>query len=192
MVSTVPVYVRRFAILMIGIASTFFHFSTQVSAQGVSGENPIALIFLEGQVPADMQLPPNVARAAAWGLDIFVGGEVDLVGIFGIELGGGIVLDLDTPLDFGIYVSVAISDGLNVGAGVGGGIAIGDIEGDTGTLDINAGPGGATVGVGSDGSVIIGGTVGPGGGGSISVGPTGTLSIGMVVDAVCWVVSIFF
>jgi hypothetical protein len=29
---------------------------------------------------------------------------------------------------------------LNVGAGVGGGIAIGDIEGDTVTLDINAGP----------------------------------------------------
>lgn len=146
---------------MVVIASTFFHFSSQIKAQEDSGANPIALIFVEGQVPADMQLPPNVARAAGWGLDIFVGGELDLVGIFGVELGGGFVLDLDTPLDSGIYVSVAISGGVNVGAGLGGGIAIGDIEGDTGTLDINAGPGGGTIGLGSDGSVVIGGTVGP-------------------------------
>jgi hypothetical protein len=81
---------------------------------------------------------------------------------------------------------------LNVGAGVGGGIAIGDIEGTTGTLDVNVGPGSGVIGLGEDGSVVIAGGVGPGVGGSVSIGPTGTLSIGMVVDAVYWVVDLFF
>jgi hypothetical protein len=164
----------------------------RATAQDTGTSNPIAVIFLEGDVPQDIELPPTVTRAAAWGLDIFVGGEIDLVGIFGIELGDGIVIDLDTPLDSGIYISVGTSGGLNVGVGVGGGIAIGDIEGNTGTLDVNAGPGSGVIGLGEDGSVVIGGSYGPGVGASVSYGPTGTLSIGMVVDAVCWVVGLFF
>ena len=166
--------------------------NAHATAQDGVPYNQIALVFLEGDVPQDITLPPTVTRAAAWGLDIFVGGEIDLVGIFWIELGGGLVLDLDTPLDSGIYICVGVSGGLNVGAGVGGGIARGDIEGNTGTLDVNVGPGSGVIGLGEDGSVVFGGSVGPGVGGSVSYGPTGTLSIGMVVDAVCWVVGLFF
>jgi hypothetical protein len=183
---------RNLLILAIAFCLSLAVMEDRGIAQDTGTSNPIAVVFLEGEVPQDIALPPTVTRAAAWGLDIFVGGEIDLVGIFGIELGGGIVIDLDTPLDSGIYVSLGASGGLNVGVGVGGGIAIGDIEGDTGTLDVNVGPGSGVVGLGADGSVVIGGSYGPGVGGSVSYGPTGTLSIGMVVDAVCWVVGLFF
>jgi RHS repeat-associated protein len=55
-------------------------------------------------------------------LDIFIGIEADLVGIFGIEGGAGIVFDTDNWSESGIYGTVGPAVGANVGIGVGGGI----------------------------------------------------------------------
>jgi hypothetical protein len=120
-------------------------------------------------------------------LDIFIGGEIDLVGIFGIELGGGIIIDLDTPFDSGIYLSTAVAGGLNVGVGVGGGVVInGDLEGRALALDGNILGGSGVIGVGEDGGVLVGGSVGPGIGGSVSGGQTSSLSIQNVIDFFRW------
>jgi hypothetical protein len=136
----------------------------------------------------DLPLPPTVMRFAAFGIDIFVGGEIDLVGIFGIELGGGLVIDLDSPLDSGIFVSGGVGAGINVGAGVGGGLVIGgDLEGEAVTLDVNFGAGSGIGGMGSDGSVVVGGSYGPGIGGSVTGSSTGTLSIQDVIDFFAWI-----
>lgn len=113
---------------------------------------------------------------------------MDLVGIFGIELGGGLVIDIDTPLDSGIYVNGGAAAGVNVGVGVVGvGVVIGgDLEGAAGGIDVNVGPVSGVGALGEDGGVMVGVGVGPGGGGSVNIGETGTLSTQDVVDFFQW------
>lgn len=143
---------------------------------------PPATDFDAGEV----QLPAGVAWLPFGAVDIFIGGEVDLVGIFGIELGGGIVIDLDTPLDSGIYLNATASAGINVGYGVVGGVVVGgDLEGKAGGVDFNVGPASVMAGRGEDGGIMVGGA-GPGIGGSAGLGETGTLSIQMVIDFFKW------
>lgn len=159
--------------------------------QSVLGEQPqniVMVVFCDGQFDALADSPPAGVLWARFGnYDVFIGGDVDLVGIFGIELGGGLVFDIDTPLDSGIYITGGAAAGVNLGVGVVGGVVIGgDLEGAAGGADINAGPGSVIGAIGEDGGVMIGGGVGPGGGASVNAGETGTLCVQDVVDFFQW------
>ena len=114
--------------------------------------------------------------------DLWVGGEVDLVGVSGIELGGGIVVDTDNPGESGFTGTAGFAGGANVGAGVGGGFAIRELEGDSFNIDANLGDVSVTLSFDGQGFNGLAFSVGPGVGVSTSVTKTGTISIQKVKD----------
>ena len=118
------------------------------------------------------------------GLDIFVGvGAVatPVVGGGGGEIGAGVVIDLDSPLESGIYVSGALGTGINYGGGPCIGFVAGDLEGPSVNVGLGVGVASGTYIQGFDGSK--GASLGtPGAGGSITVGTTITWPIGPAIN----------
>ena len=114
--------------------------------------------------------------------DIYVFGEIDVVGITGGEGGLGIVIDLDNPGESGVFFSGGIAGGANVGAAVGVGYAPNDIEGTSTTFDINAFGGSGTFSFDNNGFNGIALTVGPGGGASTAVTTTTSVTVNDFLD----------
>lgn len=109
--------------------------------------------------------------------DVYFFGEIDVVGILGVEGGIGIVFDLDNPGESGVFFTGGVAGGANVGASVGVGYAPNDIEGTGTTFDINAFGGSGTVSFDNNGFNGIALTVGPGGGASTAVTNTSSVTI---------------
>ena len=99
---------------------------------------------------------------------------MDLTGAFGVEFGFGVVVDLDTPSDSGLYGSGALGGGANVGVAVGGGYAFGDIEGVSVGVDANIAVGSIQASVGEDGQEVFGASIGLGIGASVNETYTST------------------
>jgi len=85
-----------------------------------------------GNDPVNRRDPSGLA-------DWFLGVEVDLIGITGLEGAFGIVYDSDHPLESGIFGQAGPGSGANVGASICGGYVARDIEGWGTDIDINAG-----------------------------------------------------
>ena len=77
--------------------------------------------------------------------DYYLFGEIDLVGIVGIEISVGIVVDSDKLTDSGIFATGGVATGVNVGVGVGVGYTRRDIEGHAENIDVNVAQGSMTV-----------------------------------------------
>ena len=108
--------------------------------------------------------------------DIYIGLEGDLTGIFGIEAGIGIVVDMGNLSESGFYGTIGLSGGANVGVGIGAGFALRELEGTSLNLDINALQGSGTISSdvnGFNGAFV---SFGPGLGASSSVTTTGTFT----------------
>ena len=137
----------------------------------------------EALVPADEQdIADNkgglFGNGGLFGLglsdDVFVGVEVDLIGAFGVEFGFGVVVDLDTPTDSGIFGNGGLAGGANVGVVVGGGYATGDIEGVSAGVDVNMPGFSIQSSIGEDGGGVVGGSLGFGIGASVNQTYTST------------------
>jgi len=113
--------------------------------------------------------------------DWFLQVEADLSGIYGGEVGVGIVLDTDNLWESGVFGTAGPAVGPNVGIAAGGGVAIRDIEGCSFNIDVNAGEVSPTFGFDDQGfnSLAISGGLGIG----ISASETKTWSY-TVGDAV--------
>jgi RHS repeat-associated protein len=116
--------------------------------------------------------------------DFFGGVEVDLVKFVGVEVGVGVVIDSDHPLQSGIYFSGGPSVGLNMGASVQFGVAARDIEGVGVSVDVNADVVSPVVSRDDNdiNSIAVG--VGPGVGASFALSGTGTISVEKVINAI--------
>ncbi len=110
--------------------------------------------------------------------DTYIIGELDLVGITGMEFGVGFVFDWDSPGESGVFFSYGFAAGGSVGVGIGGGYAPNDVEGTATTFDINTTFGvSSTVSSDKSGFNGVAVTVGPGGGASGAVTTTTTVSV---------------
>jgi RHS repeat-associated protein len=69
--------------------------------------------------------------------DAFILAEGDLVGIFGIEGGVGIVIDTDALGESGVFRTIGPAVGANAGAAIGGGFVKRDLEGWSYNIDAN-------------------------------------------------------
>lgn len=109
--------------------------------------------------------------------DVYVGIEIDLVKIIGIEISGGVVWDTDTPSESGLFGTIGPAIGDNIGASVGAGFALRDIEG-VGPIngDINVGKVSGQVTSDEKGPQGGGLSYGPGAGASLSRTDTGTVT----------------
>jgi hypothetical protein len=183
------------------IGMLFFSEANASNSWQKSDDRMYAIIMLHSEFdPERDTLPPGVSFMRGllpngWEVDIFLGVDVDAVAIFGFEYGFGIVVDLDTPFDSGIYGTWGWGGGCNVGAGVLGGVVIGgNLEGQACVIDLDlpfgVGPLGAhsQFGVGDDGGVILGGGVGVGGGASSTASSTSTFSVQHVIDFLTWLI----
>jgi hypothetical protein len=109
--------------------------------------------------------------------DIYLFGEIDIVGITGGEGGLGIVLDIDNPGESGVFFTGGVAGGASTGIAAGIGYAPNDIEGAGTTFDINAFGGSGTISFDNNGFNGIALTVGPGGGASAAVTNTSSVTI---------------
>jgi hypothetical protein len=114
--------------------------------------------------------------------DYFTQLDIDLVGWTGVEISLGYVIDTDTPLDSGYYISLGNSVGANVGVGVGGGWVCRDIEGPGYNYDVNVGAYSVSPLFDDKGPNGVSGSWGPGGGANGSVGNTYTLSFNTILN----------
>ncbi len=109
--------------------------------------------------------------------DYFVGSDIDLTGIFGVEFSMGVVIDGDNLMESGEYFTYAQSSGANAGIGVGLGYACRELEGKAVTWDINAGPVSPAINFdekGYNGFLL---SIGPGVGTSFSLSNTWSLTL---------------
>ena len=86
----------------------------------------------------------------------------------GGELSFGVVVDLDAPLESGVYLGSGSAGGGNVGVGVAAGYSYGNIEGGSEGVDVGGLPGvgwGGNYGTGDDGQDYAGVSYGIGTGG---------------------------
>ena len=114
--------------------------------------------------------------------DIFTVADIDLVGLTGMEISIGQVLDLDHPLESGYYISFSNSTSASVGAAMGIGYVRREIEGKGASLDFNL----KSISVtslhdeqGFNGASV---TFGPGGGAAASYGQTWAISPRSVIE----------
>jgi RHS repeat-associated protein len=118
--------------------------------------------------------------------DYFIGAEIDLVGIFGVEISFGFVYDSDRELDSGLFFSMGHGVGANVGAGITAGYADCDIEGVSISGDVNVGPFSFQKGQGTDTGFFSSASLGIGIGASSTVNKTYSYTIQDYID---WVLN---
>jgi len=111
--------------------------------------------------------PPGLA-------DIFVGFEGEASGVYGLDLGLGVVFDTDHPLESGVYATTGPAVGPNVGAAVTAGFARRDIEGYSYNVDVNVKEGSGAISFDACGWNAVAVGVGPGAGLSTSFTTTST------------------
>ena len=138
--------------------------SVNMNAYHYAGNNPVKYIDPDGNA------------------DYYLFGEIDLVGIVGIEISVGIVVDSDKLTDSGIFATGGVATGVNVGVGVGVGYTRRDIEGHAENIDVNVAQGSMTVSFDDKGYNGLAGSYGAGVGVSTSSTETVTLSVENVVN----------
>jgi hypothetical protein len=109
--------------------------------------------------------------------DVFGIIEADVVPIFGLEGGIGVVIDFGNILESGVFATGGGALGANLGFAAGGGFAIRELEGVSYNLDINAWKVSPTVSFDDDGFNAAALAVGPGIGASFSITKTKTYTV---------------
>ncbi|MFC3815035.1 RHS repeat-associated core domain-containing protein [Lysobacter sp. GCM10012299] len=167
-----------------GLWSNGFRDGYDASLGAYTQPDPIGLAGVSFSTYAYANGNP-VQRIDPLGLqDTFVYGEIDFVPVIGAEISGGLVIDWDTPMDSGLFVSPALAGGVNFGAALGAGHVTGDIEGDGESLDSNIVEYSPTVLIDDKGEIQGGAiSIGPGIGASYSRGKTYTLSPNAILRA---------
>jgi len=130
--------------------------------------------------------PSNAANIPAFGpagpskpasppglLDVFLGLDGDLVGIFGVEGAAGLVVNFKNFSQSGVYGSIGPAAGANVGLSVNAGFARRGVSGWAGNIDANVGAVSPTVSFDADGFNGLALGYGPGAGLSVSATNTG-------------------
>lgn len=125
--------------------------------------------------------PPGIGsspgRGSSWSPELFGGLDLDVAGVFGVEVSAGIMLNLKDPAASGVYGCVAPAVGFSAGVGGQAGIALRGVEGGTVGVDVNSlKAGGSLI---WDKRGFNGGSVslGPGLGVSVSAGNTNTYTL---------------